>query len=107
MNMVGAVVNMVTNADKEGADSVMIRKGTLALVAIVPTFLMLILSYGGTIVTFIRNDETKSVQLNQLAETVKQIQVEQKSQSTDVLMIKQSLNELKQDVKAAKPAAKQ
>lgn len=106
MSMIGTVVNMVTHADKEGSGSVEIRKGTLALVAIVPTFLMLVLSYGGTIVTFVRNDESKSVQLNQLSETVKQIQIEQKTQGADMILIKQSLFELKQEAKTSQPALK-
>jgi hypothetical protein len=58
--------SFMAKIDEKAAEQITLRKGTLWVIGITPVFLMLVLNYGTNFIEFIRNDQSKAEQLQQI-----------------------------------------
>lgn len=70
--------SLMSKVDAKAGETIELKKGTLWLIGIVPVFLMLVFNWGGSIINFVRDDQTKTEKLNQLQQELIQIKNDQK-----------------------------
>ncbi len=76
----------MTRAVAKGNEKIEVSKGTLVALGLVASFLTLVLSYGGSFVGVVRDDQTQKMQLQQVQSDVNDLK-------TDIREIKTSLTD--------------
>lgn len=65
--------SLMARMDAKASEKVEVGKGTLALIALVPSFLLLIFNYGGSVLGWAREDQTTKVSLQQVQSEIKEM----------------------------------
>lgn len=63
----------MTKADAKVSERIELSKGTIFLISIVPVFLMLIFSYGGSVIGWTREDQETRTKVEILSQQIQQV----------------------------------
>jgi hypothetical protein len=99
MTLMGLGMTMANDVNDKGSGEITLRKSTVLIVGLVPAFVLLLFNVGTPIATFIRDDQSKTVQLQMLQKTLEDAVAIQKVQTADIQFIKQSLAEIQRTAK--------
>jgi hypothetical protein len=94
--------SLMTRADTKLSEKVVISKGFLAAIGVLPALLMVVFSYGASFVGIVQKDTTQQVQMQQMQNDINDLKVTVKGISDSLQAIKEQ-NAYRLGVQAGSP----